>query len=148
MERLNSKMFAMTIILSLGACGDAPEKYVFDHKDYKENKEKYSSGIGKGFCGFMVNFFEESQLKRVLEGKKVDFKKEGFTPVSFNRFKDKVEWINVGKDSLIENGEIKIDAGNKDKGTTPFKIIDEGEVLFLNLKVEKMDCKFPFKKVG
>ena len=67
MRKLNPKMFAMTIILSLGACGDAPEKYVFDYKDHKVNQKKYTSGKKKLACLVFVNYFEESQLKRILE---------------------------------------------------------------------------------
>ena len=71
-----------------------------------------------------------------------------WSPTTVNIFKNKVEWIDLGMETPINNGLVTLDFSNVDGAVMNLQVLQEGERLFFGIEDKETKCKMPFKKVG
>ena len=81
-------------------------------------------------------------MEALKTGKEVKDPKSMKTPTAINLYKDKIEWIDAGRETAIKDHAVEFILS--DKKTLPLTVMIEAERLFLILETE--NCRFPFKK--
>ena len=142
-------VLASGLAITLNACGgDSATKYSFDLEEFMQNTKQYVLSDGQMDelgCKFASLFFRKEVLESVRENKTPDMENaENFSPTTINLYKDKIEWIDLGKETAIKDGSTTITAEGKD---LELDVIRDGDALHFGLKDKELHCKMPFSKM-
>lgn len=142
----NFAKILLPAVLFVSACGgEKPTEYVFDSKDLEANLEDYGNSIG---CAMMSLIFAKEMMVAVKNSKEPNLEEsEKWSPTSVNLYKDKVEWIDLGKETPIKNGFVTLDFSDAGGAAMELQVLQEGERLFFGIEDKETKCKMPFKKV-
>ena len=143
----NFAKILLPAVFFVSACGgEKPTEYVFDSKDLEANLENYGNNLLG--CGFMSLIFTKEMMVAVKNSKEPNLEEsKNWSPTSVNLYKDKVEWIDLGRETPIKNGFVTLDFSNADGEAMELQVLQEGERLFFGVEDKETKCKMPFKKV-
>ena len=144
------KVFSVSVFL-ISCSSDPGVKYIFNQEDHDDNIEQYTLSKGESdVFGCLTSgiVFTKEFMGAIRDGKESDFANAAkFSPTVINVYKDKIEWTDLGQETVIKDGSTKLTFATDDPEVTIDLIVD-GEVLYLGYKVDGLHCKMPFSKVS
>tara|TARA_B110000967_G_C18562573_1_gene400886 strand:- start:183 stop:635 length:453 start_codon:yes stop_codon:yes gene_type:complete len=139
-------------IVFVSSCGgnDKPTRYVY-HKFNIHTADKYTISTGpvhEMSCGMTQGLFTKEALSAVKNKKNFDFWNSKSTPTSIDLYKNKIYWVDLGKNTKIKNNFIKLTSAT---GVIRLKVIHKDNELLFRMKTPlngtTLICDFPFRKI-
>ncbi|MDB0032766.1 hypothetical protein N9E67_00675 [Amylibacter sp.] len=153
MFKLSLTIKALSVSLLLIACNeDAGTKYIFNEEDYNENIEQYTlSKVDHTIvCTAIGMMFTKEIMTSLKDGKSagnVPSSQKDLSPAVINVYKNKIEWIDLEKETVIKDGSTNFNDDIEISEIGNLEVIMEKEVLFLGYNYKGVHCKIPFSRV-